>query len=177
MEKINVQIALEKVAAAREALGKAQTQINADVEQVMARLLHEASRHFMSAEEVARLSGLTTKRVRTLMRSHGLDPQLGKRMLSKRASEALTENAALMGIDPAEMDLMSPLAYLPMGGELRAKINAEAVSSVTEDSYETAKERILEALLLGRDAGEVPIVLADTTLSHIAAWLASEGVA
>jgi hypothetical protein len=54
------------------------------------------------------------------MRNSGLDPRQGKSLLAKTAAEHLQENAALMGIEPHEMDLMSPLAYLPMGQELRA---------------------------------------------------------
>ena len=132
MQKFDVVIALEGVREAKAEWAKAVTKFNADVEYVMARLLHEAARNYMSAEEVAKASGFTVKRVRTLMRAAGLDPRSGKTLLAKKAAEALADNAALLGIEPHEMDLMSPLAYLPMGEKMRRELQERSVSQVTE---------------------------------------------
>jgi hypothetical protein len=132
MQKFDVVIALEGVREAKWAWAKAVTKFNADIEYIMARLLHEAARNYMSPEEVAHASGFTTKRIRILMRAAGLDPKKGKTLLSKLAAETLAENAALMGIAPHEMDLMSPLAYLPMGDKMRRELAEQAVSRVTE---------------------------------------------
>lgn len=132
MKKLDVIVQLEKVHEAKAQWAKAQMDFNTSIEYMMARLLREAAVNYMSPEEVARASGFTTKRVRQLMRDAGLNPRDGKTMLSKRASEALAENAALMGIEPSEMDLMSPLAYLPMGSKMKRELQDLTVSQVTE---------------------------------------------
>jgi len=119
MDRFGVQLALEKVAADREQWAAARTTFNAQVEPVMSRLIYEAVANRMSIEQIAAASGLTTKRVRVLMRDSGLDPKKGRGVLSQAAASALRENAALLDIDPLQMDLTSPLAYLPMGQELR----------------------------------------------------------
>ena len=132
MKKFDVQIALEGIREAKAEWAKAVRAFNADVEKVLVRLLHEASVNYMSPEEVARFSGLSTKRVRSLMCEHGLNPRDGKRMLADSAAKALADNAALLGIRPHDMDLMSPLAYLPMGSQLRQELTDKAVARVTE---------------------------------------------
>lgn len=142
MQKFDVQIALEGVREAREKWTKAKIKFDADVEYVMSRLINEAAVNYMSAEEVARASGLTTKRVRLLMRQRGLDPRKSKRLLSKQASETLMENAALLGVEPHEMDLMSPLAYLPAGQELRQMLTDMTLSQVTDVPDETEDELV-----------------------------------
>jgi len=126
VNKFEIELNLERIAEARKKWGKATASFNADVDAVMTRLLHEAATQMMSAEQVARYSGLTTKRVRTLFRNIGLDPKNGKRLMAKAAADALAENAALMGIEPREMDLMSPLMYLPMGSELKRMLEEQA---------------------------------------------------
>lgn len=132
MKKFEVQIALEGIREAKGEWAKAIRKFNADVEHALVRLLHEASANYMSVEEVARHSGLSPKRVRTLMRDHGLNPRLGKRVLADSAAKALTDNAALLGIRPHDMDLMSPLAYLPMGSQMRQALTDSGVARVTE---------------------------------------------
>lgn len=128
----DVQIALEGLADARREWSRAMRAFNADSERVLIRLLHEAAANYMSAEQVAKFSGLSPKRIRTLMRDNGLNPRDGKRVLAKHAAEALQSNAELLGIAPHQMDLMSPLAYLPAGSLLRQQITDKTVSGVTE---------------------------------------------
>jgi len=159
MKKFDVQIALEGIAEAKATWAKAITEFNAGVEYVMTRLIHEAAANYMSVEEVAKASGLTPKRVRLLMRNSGLDPKKGKRLLAKHAAEALAENAALLGIAPHEMDLMSPLAYLPMGKQLRQELQNRTVSQVheledvsgntTHSGYQTISEAVHDLHLRG----------------------------
>lgn len=132
MLKFHVVSALENLRDAKAEWAKAVTKFNADVEFMMRRLLHEAAHNYMSAEEVARASGMTTKRIRDLMRKNGLNPRDGKTLLAKHAAEALHENSALLGIEPHEMDLMSPLAYLPMGKALREELQNQTISQVHE---------------------------------------------
>lgn len=127
MDKFGVQLALENIDEARTKWGSAQTEFTRAVNKMMGRLLHEAARNMMSAEDVARYSGMTVKRVRALMREHGLNPRDGRRMLADKAAKTLAENAALMGVDPLAMDLTSPLAYLPMGNEMRDSLQSQAV--------------------------------------------------
>lgn len=134
MNRTEVEASLARVHDAKEQWMHATTSFYVNVDTIMRRLIHEAAANYMSAEDVARLSGVTVKRVRALMRTYDLDPKAGKQLLSRKAAEALANNAALLGIEPREMDLMSPLAYLPAGSELRKQMAAERVSSV--DPYE-----------------------------------------
>lgn len=158
MKKFDVQIALEGINEATTAWAKARIKFNSDITYLMSRLLNEAAVNFMSAEEVARYSGMTVKRVRILMRANGLDPKKGKRLLAKQAAEALSENAALLGIEPHEMDLMSPLAYLPMGSDLRKFLETKTVSQVTE-LPEQGPEPAIALLREVRDNLRVPTYL------------------
>lgn len=134
MDKFGVLLNLEYVAVARKEWDLAKTRFDADVEYVMRRLLHEAARNYMSVDQVAGASGMTQKQVRKLMRDSGLNPKDSKRLLGQKAAEVLAENAELLGVDPHEMDLMSPLAYLPMGDELRSKLQEQATAQVHEVS-------------------------------------------
>lgn len=132
MRKFDVQIALEGVSDARGKWFFAHHKFLSDVDYVMTRLIHEAAANMMSVDDVAVASSLTSTKVRELMRKSGLDPRSGKRLLAKAAAEALAENAELMGIEPHEMDLTSPLAYLPMGSELKQQLIDARVHRVTE---------------------------------------------
>lgn len=154
MRKFDVQIALEGVREAREKWFFAQQRFNTDVDFVMTRLLHEAARNFMSVDEVARMSALTPKRVRELMRRAGLDPKSGKRLLAKQAAEALAQNSELLGIEPHEMDLTSPLAYLPMGSELKQKLTDARVHRVTELDDAVSGNPVKDALIEVADDAE-----------------------
>lgn len=133
MTQDDVREALAELKDARSQWGKAHEKFNIAAEKVAIRLIHEAVAARMSVEDVARIGGLTPKRVRTLMRQAGLDPRNGKGMLAENAAAALTENAALIGIDPKQMDLTSPLAYLPMGDSLRHEIiHSRTIHTVTD---------------------------------------------
>jgi hypothetical protein len=132
VQKFDVQIALEGVADARHQWSAAQREFQADIDKVLDRLIHEAAVNFMSPEEFARYSGLSTNQVRALMMRNGLNRSKGKTLLAKTAADALATNAELLGITPHEMDLTSPLAYLPMGKQLRQQLQDRSVSKVTE---------------------------------------------
>lgn len=122
-------------------------EFRSDMDKVAIRLIHEGLTHHMSAETIAQETGLTAKRVRAAMRVYGLEPKKGKAFLAHFASRALSENAALMGIQPEEMDLSSPLAYLPMGSVLRDRLEEEGRSRVTEVSGNPEDdERMFKAL-------------------------------
>lgn len=138
MKKAGIIEALLRVRVAKAQWAVAQTKFNSDTEAIMSRLLHEAAAARMSPEEVANYSGFTAKRIRMIMRIIGLNPRDGKNLLSKKAAEALADNAALLGIEPSEMDLMSPLAYLPMGPEMKRELQAKAVSQVASVSGNVA---------------------------------------
>lgn len=124
MDKFGVQLNLEHVRDARKKWAEAQTSFMADVEFVMGRLILEAANNRMSEQQVAKFSGMTVKRIRILMKAAGLDYRRPA-LMRQAAAEALQENAALLGIEPHEMDLMSPLAYLPAGSELRRLVEKE----------------------------------------------------
>lgn len=144
MQKFDVQFALEGVAEARAAWAKAKRKFDADVNTVMRRLLHEAAANYMSVEEVARPSGYNTTQIRSMMRINGMDPRDGKTLLAKHAADALASNAELLGIEPHEMDLMSPLAYLPAGEKLRRELQDRTVSQVHDlpEDLTTEVERL-----------------------------------
>lgn len=150
MKKIDVLTQLEKINDAHKRWSAARLEFLTASNHMMARLLHEAAANFMSAEEVAKASGFTIKNVRNQMRNAGLNPKDGKRLLSKKAAEALANNSALLGIEPREMDLMSPLAYLPMGEQMKRELRASAVSQVTEVSGNpnALEDRLYQAIVL-----------------------------
>lgn len=141
---------LEQMRAAREAWGKGRTEFFAGYDLLFSRYIYEACANFMSAHDVANALGVSPRTVRERMRVLGLDPKGGKRALNAKASEAMVENAALMGIDPKDMDLTSPLAYLPMGSELRQKLQWQTLSRVKEFPETGSAEQLAEKLT---DAG------------------------
>lgn len=143
MHKFGVQLGLEAVAAARNEWTQALRKFEADVEYVMTRLINEAAINYMSAEDVAKHSGLTVKRVRLLMRNNGLDPKRAKRLLAKKAAETLAENAALLGVEVQDMDLMSPLAYLPAGSILKERFLETGGVDIAE---ETRRDQVAAAI-------------------------------
>lgn len=121
MDKFALELELEALAHARREWETAIREYRDGHNYILRRLLHEAAANRLSPEWVARHLGTTAKQVRAAMRRFDLNVKKGKILLSKQASEALHSNAEIMGIDPREMDLMSPLAYLPMGAEMRKR--------------------------------------------------------
>lgn len=134
MQKFDVVIGLERLAEARKRWNEGRRDFDAGYEKVLLLLVHEGARAFMSDREMATVLGWTTGRMRAFMRKVGLSPAAGKRVLREEASKALRENAELMGIRPHEVDLSSPLAYLPMGNDLRKQLQDQQVSRVTAES-------------------------------------------
>lgn len=134
MNRTEIEGHLTQVREARKTWGLAHTDFFINIDRIMRRLIHEGIANRMSVDQMAILSGVSVKHIRELMRTYDLDPKGGKQMLSRKAAEALANNAELLGIEPREMDLMSPLAYLPAGSELRKQMAAQSVSQVTEVS-------------------------------------------
>ena len=132
MDRLDTEIWLKKAAQARKKWNAAQRQFRAEYDRAMTVLLHEAARNYLSVEDIAKITDLSKNEVRAKMRKAGLEPRIGKRMLSAHAARALRENAELLGITPAQMDLTSPLAYLPMGEKLRKELESKTAPSVTE---------------------------------------------
>lgn len=99
---------------------------------VLKRLIYEAAYRCIGLEEVAKASGLTVKRVRALMREFDLNPRMGRGLLSEAAAKALRSNADLMGVEPQHVDLTSPLAYLPMGEQMKEQLIAARISRVDD---------------------------------------------
>jgi len=123
---------LRSIGEARRAWREANLTVNSDIFTLMQRMLHEAAVNQLSIEDVAAMTGFTIKRIREMMRNIGMDPRASRTLLAKRSATVLAENAVLMGIEPSEMDLMSPLAYLPMGKDMKRAIENKAVSQVHE---------------------------------------------
>jgi hypothetical protein len=145
MKKLEVLSYLRQIRDARAEAAKAQAKFRSDVDAVLNRLLHEGVRNYMSAEEMAAACDMNRKAIRQRMRDLGLNPRDGKNVLSKRASEALANNAALLGVEPSEMDLMSPLAYLPMGDKLKRELQDATTAQVTTLDDEVSGNRKFDA--------------------------------
>lgn len=144
MEKQYAVKYMQVFAKARAKGAKAITEFNTDMEAVLKRLIYEGVANYMSAEMIAEQTGLTSKKIRTVMRHVGLSPALGKRTLADNAAKALATNAELLGIKPWQMDLMTPLAYLPMGSKMREALVEQGVHRVSGNA-ETAWEEFAKA--------------------------------
>lgn len=120
-----IQASFEKVNAAREQMKLAVASTEAEVDRVVTRLLHECLSKRRSPEQIAEMAGWRVQEVRAAMRARGINPKSGKTVLAKQSASALIDNAHLLGIEPEDMDLTSPLAYLPMGAELRKFLETE----------------------------------------------------
>lgn len=127
MKKHEVTQALVTLREARQAWEKARLDFQADYDLAVGRLLREAAANRMSVNEVSTTLQTPIRGLRSMMRSIGLEPRQGKTALSRKAAEALAENAALLGVDPRKMDLTSPLAYLPMGNDLRRTLESQTL--------------------------------------------------
>lgn len=130
MKKYDVIVALEGLREARKKWNEAKRKFDTDVNLLMDRLMREAAVNMMSATEVATAGGWTRRQVTDRMRRMDMNPKKGKRLLAAQAAQALADNAALLGIQPWEMDHMSPLMYLPMGSQLRALLEERGESTV-----------------------------------------------
>lgn len=120
--KFDVEMALARAGECRSEWVEAHRQYRATMAAVMHRLLHEAAINRMSVDDVSRLTGITRSEVRSMMKAAGLNPRKGKSLLSKEAAAAVQANAEILGVEPFEVDLTSPLAYLPMGEAMKARI-------------------------------------------------------
>lgn len=118
MNRAETRDALDEFGAAREKWLEAIATYKQDSDYAIRVLLLQSSRLYLSVEEVSRRTGLPARRVRKIMRESGLNPYAGGRALSQAASDALIENSEKLGVDVTEMDLMSPLAYLPAGDKI-----------------------------------------------------------
>lgn len=131
--------AFDRVNAAREQLNLAKAGTEAEIERVVTRLLHECLAKRMSPSHIAEMAGWRVKEVRAAMRARGIEPKNGKGVLAKQSSAALIDNAHLLGIEPEEMDLASPLAYLPMGAELREFLETNPAKAVKPEQSVVAE--------------------------------------
>lgn len=146
MNRRDTEDQLRQVGNARATWNTAHREVVLKTDMIMRRLIHEAIANRMSVEQVSNLCGYTVRQVRSLMRIYDLDPKSGKQLLSRKAAEALANNAALLGIEPRDMDLMSPLAYLPAGSELRKQMAAESVSQVSGNPVIEALEAMKDSI-------------------------------
>lgn len=122
MDKWLIQEHFKRVKDATSEVELALTRFQADVDTIVSRLLYEALIQRMSVEQISAASGIPPRTVRAMIREKGLKASTSKGVLSRQAADALHENAALLGIEPGEFDLMSPLAYLPMGEKMRKEL-------------------------------------------------------
>lgn len=187
MKRLEVESMLAQVKEARETRTQFVRDITIGINTTMTRLLHEAVALYMSPDQIAAASGHKVSEVRKMLRDIGLDPKMGKTVVSKKAAAALATNASLLMVEPGEL-LMSPLAYLPMGAKMRRELENAHVSSVTEDEvsgndYHESKAKIHASLQMGIAAEEdwagpsvKPGDLTDQQVEWLASWLAGDGV-
>lgn len=144
MQKFEIVINLEHIAQAKARAVETNREFLSRVDRAMTRLIHEAAAQRMSVNEVGKLSGFTTAQIKSRMKAMGLNPTTGKTLLSKQAAGVLESNAEIMGIEPHEIDLMSPLMYLPAGPGLKhptADVHSIDEKSFLETAVEVMKER------------------------------------
>lgn len=151
MEKFIVELNLQHVRDARAAFSEASKKHAEDISAAMTRLIREAAVQMMSPQEVARHSGFTTAQIKTRMKAIDLNPTKGKRLLSQHAAKVLARNAEMLGVERTEIDLMSPLAYLPAGDvtafletQVKPDIDEMLEGSLADQLREKAKMRFDE---------------------------------
>lgn len=141
MKKIEVIIQMEKAATARTEWATRKREFDSNYDRVMLRLVYEGLAIRMTAAEMAHAASIPTSRMRDFMKRHGIKPSERRTVLSDLAGHALKTNAELLGIDPVNMDLTSPLAYLPMGNALRTQLqDAEGTRPTVEEFEEAATD-------------------------------------
>lgn len=123
MNKFEIVINLEHIAEQRNKWNAAYNEFGKAVDQSMRRLIHEAAAQRMSVFEVSKAVGMAPSQIKTRMRAMNLNPTTGKTLLSRQAAAVLESNAEIMGIKPHEIDLMSPLVYLPAGKDVFLETN------------------------------------------------------
>lgn len=185
MQKFEIQLNLEHIKQARKAYNDAAREFGERVDKAMKRLIHEAAAQRMSITEVGKLSGFTSAQVKARMKAMNLNPTTGKTLLSKQAADVLTSNAAIMGIEPSEIDLMSPLAYLPAGSLLKDKAQSKGVTDIPaeRDEFLETKARINADIHLGFNVEEdwdgpsiKPGTLTDEQVEWLSSWLTGCGL-
>lgn len=132
MLQYDVELALNALGDELKKWKIAYREFAAEYDKVLVRLIHEAIVNRMSVEQIAKAIGLTPSAVRLHMRRQGLNPKHGRQALAHAAAEALRTNAELLGVDPLDIDLTSPLAYLPAGSQLQKQMHSEAVKGVKD---------------------------------------------
>lgn len=135
MNRGQVRLALTRIRQARRQWSTAKAKFESDVDAAMTRLILEAAANHMSAEDVASYSGYTVRAIRIKMRQSEVTGR-GKTLIAKQAAHVLEQNAAILGIEVQDMDLLSPLAYLP-GGEGLRKAATTRVSTAEDVFPET----------------------------------------
>lgn len=170
MNREELKAAFARTDAAAREWEVAIARFQSEIQRVRIALITEAVANRMSASQVAEISDMAVRQVRSVMRAAGLDPKWGQRLLAKQAASALVDNANLLGIDPQDMDLTSPLAYLPMGQELRALLEAEA-GEAEEEPVVLTPGTVLRAVV-GEDTDEDRVI---TATLRVVGWTASPG--
>lgn len=167
MNKFEIDLNLEHVAAQRKVWNDAAREFGDRVDKAMKRLIHEAAAARMSHVEVAKKAGFTTAQIKARMKTMGLNPTTGRSLLSKQAAAVLASNAEIMGIQPHEIDLMSPLAYLPAGSLLKEQDNT--VKDLDEFGYEKRVTPSMRASMMAEgdpDPWEFPKTRPACTCAH-----------
>jgi len=124
VQEDQIRSGLRQIGQARAAWHEGITNFRASVEGITDRFLVEAARDRIAVHEVARLLGVRPAWVRSRMRDIGFETGRSEAALSRQAHAIIERNAEILGIDIKDIDLTSPLAYLPAGKDLLKQINS-----------------------------------------------------
>lgn len=151
MKTHEITASLREVGAAVRTWRRAYREFNEQKDRVLKHLLMEAAFQRMSLDEAALAADLPLAGLRPIAKEMELNTKRGRSLLTRQAAETLAANAAFLGVDQTEMDLMSPLAYLPMGSGLRQFLETEATQGVAAKMDDD--ERAYKGLVLLRELG------------------------
>lgn len=131
MNKFDVVIALEKLRDQRREWYAAHAEFRKGHDTVLKVLLLHAAKNKMSVADIAHVLSISRGDVRKRMKALGLNQRDGIRLMAEHAAKALAENTELLGVDVHQI-MTSPLAYLPMGDQMRRELEMKTAPPVTE---------------------------------------------
>lgn len=110
--------ALSDIGTAQLEFHRVAKRYEAERDRALLPLVLEGARLRLSAKRMAAYAGVTQGRIKSILRRTGIDGR-NISMVAEQTEKVLEHNAALLDVDITQIDLMSPLAYIPAGPGLR----------------------------------------------------------
>lgn len=146
----------------REAWKDARREFQSEYAETLRWLILEAAATLYSLQEISEILDVPQKTIKAIAKKDDLNFKHDRVLLSHSAVNALRENAALMGINPEDFDLLSPLAYLPMGEELRKSLQQQcdkpSQTTQTQDEWDETGETMLRELAADISSSELALI-------------------